>query len=124
MTDLLEIGEVYTPLTLIILLLTCLKLADKLALSYRTVKQLNDLINNHLPGRPPFQHKELIIGGEHLEFHCWDILECIRSLYGDPQFAQDLVFVPERHYTGPDRTCCIYSEMHTGNWWWKAQVCN
>jgi hypothetical protein len=37
--------------------------------------------------------------------------------------VQDLVFAPERHYTDPERTCCIYNEMHTGDWWWAVQVC-
>ena len=97
---------------------------DTLGLSYRTAKQLNHIIDNKLPGRPPFRCEELVIGDERLEFHCRDIIECIRSLYGDPQFAQDLVFVPERHYTSIERTSRIYNEMHTGDWWWTVQVCD
>jgi len=101
-----------------------LKVVDKLGLSYRTTKQLNDIIDNKLPGRPPFQCKEFSIGGEQLEFYYRDILECIRSLYGDPEFAQDLVFSPERHYTSAQRTHQIYNEMYTGTWWWTVQVRN
>jgi hypothetical protein len=33
------------------------------------------------------------------------------------------VFAPERHYTNEERTCRIYNEMHTGDWWWTVQVC-
>jgi len=99
------------------------KVVDKLGLSYHTVKQLNDVIDNKLPGRPPFRCREFIIGDERLEFYHRDIIDCIRSLYGDPQFVQDLVFAPERHYTDPERTCRIYNEMHTGDWWWAVQVC-
>jgi len=101
-----------------------LKVVDKLGLSYRTAKQLNEIIDNKLPGRPPFQCKEFVIGDEHLEFYCRDIVECIRSLYGDPKFGQDLTFAPEQHYTNPECTYCIYNEMHTGDWWWTVQVCN
>ena len=98
------------------------KIVDKLGLSFRTVKQLNEIIDNKLPGRPPFRCKELIIGNERLEFYCRDVVECIRSLYGDPQFAQDLAFAPERHYTNPECMCRIYHEMYTGDWWWTVQV--
>jgi Plavaka transposase len=105
-----------------LILIPLLKIVDKLGLSFRTAKQLNELIDK-LPGRPPFQRKELIIGNERLDFYCRDIVECIRSLYSDPQFAQDLAFAPERHYTSPDRTCRIYNEMYTGDWWWTVQVC-
>ena len=118
-----------TPCLLFIIITNpSLKVVDKLGLSYRTVNQLNDIIDNKLPGRPPFQCKEFIIGDsndpEHLEFYCRDVVECIRSLYGDPQFAQDLAFAPERHYTSPEHMCRIYNEMHTGDWWWTVQVCN
>jgi hypothetical protein len=48
---------------------------------------------------------------------------CIRSIYGDPEFARDLVFAPEHRYMDHTRTERIYSEMHTGDWWWEIQVC-
>jgi hypothetical protein len=49
-------------------------------------------------------------------------MQCIRALYGDPEFARDLVFAPERCYVDPEQTCRIYNEMHTGDWWWAVQV--
>jgi hypothetical protein len=49
-------------------------------------------------------------------------MQCIRALYGDPQFAEHLVFAPERHYTSREHSCRIYNEMHTGDWWWSVQV--
>jgi hypothetical protein len=98
------------------------KLVDMLGLSYNTVNKLNAIIDSELPGQLPFQRKELVIGNEHLEFYLRDTLECIRSLYGDPQFAQHLIFAPERHYTRQDRHSRIYNEMYTGDWWWSVQV--
>lgn len=62
------------------------------------------------------------MGGENLEFHHRDIILCVRSLFGNPEFAQDLVFAPERHYADAERSCRTYSEMHTGDWWWSVQV--
>ena len=76
----------------------------------------------HTTGRPPFKCKVLNIRGEKLEFYSRDALECIRSIYGDLQFAQDLVFAPERHYTSCERTSCLYNEMYTCDWWWTVQV--
>ena len=49
-------------------------------------------------------------------------MQCIRALYGDPEFARELVFAPERHYLDPERTRRIYNEMHTGDWWRAVQV--
>jgi hypothetical protein len=87
-----------------------------LGLSYRTTKQLNDIIDKEMSGCPPFQCKVLNIRDERLEFYSRDALECIRSLYGDPEFAQDLVFAPERHYTSHECTSRLYNEMYTCDW--------
>ncbi|KAN0103997.1 hypothetical protein V8E52_011427 [Russula decolorans] len=102
-------------------LLAIPEVPDTLGLSYHTVKELNDLIDHKLPGRPSFRRKELIIGQERLEFYCRDVLECIRSLFGDPQYAEDLVFAPERHYTSRERKSRLYHEMYTCDWWWTIQ---
>jgi len=85
-----------------------------LNLSYHIVKQLNDIIND-LPRHSHFQCKDLSVGQEHLEFYCRDVLECIRSLYSDPQFTQDLVFTLEQHYTSHEYMCHLYNEMFIGN---------
>jgi hypothetical protein len=75
-----------------------------------------------LPGRPSFQCQDLFIGNERLQFYFRDVLECIRAIYGDPEFARDLIFAPERHYVDHERTQRVYNEMHTGDWWWSIQV--
>ena len=93
-----------------------------LGILYNTVKELNEFIDNKLPGRPSFRHKELVIGQEHLEFYSRDILDCIRSLFGDPQYAHDLAFAPERHYTCHEHKSHLYHEMYTCDWWWAVQV--
>ena len=100
------------------------KLAEKLELSYRTTRELNNIIDNDLPGPPLFECKELDIGNEHLQFFCRNTLQCIRSLYGDPDFVQHLMFAPEQHYTNDERKCRVVNEMNTGDWWWSVQVRN
>ncbi|KAI9459935.1 hypothetical protein BJY52DRAFT_1204009 [Lactarius psammicola] len=103
-------------------LLAIPEVADKLELSFRTPNELNDIIDKELPGRPPFRCEDMDIGGITIQFYFRDILQCIRTLYGDPEFVRDLVFAPEHHYTDHERTCRVYSEMHTGDWWWAVQT--
>ncbi|KAH9012665.1 hypothetical protein EDB83DRAFT_2508778 [Lactarius deliciosus] len=80
------------------------------------------VIDKELPERPQFKCEDLIIAGNTFQFYFHDVLQCIRTLYGNPEFARDLVFVPERHYTNHERTCRVYSEIHTGDWWWAVQT--
>ena len=89
---------------------------------YKTANELNNIIDNELPRRPPFKCEEFVIGGERLQFYYQDILPCIRTIFGDPELARDMVFAPERHYENSEQTHWIYSEMHTGDWWWSVQV--
>ena len=55
------------------------------------------------------------MGGEHLKFHCREIIPCLKALFGDPEFKDNLVFAPEQHFTDNERTCRVYNEMHTGD---------
>ena len=50
-------------------------------------------------------------------------MECIKALYSNAEFARHMVFRPERHYTGQDKSQRVYHELHTGDWWWEVQVC-
>ena len=97
-------------------------MSESLGLSFHTVKQLNNFIDNKLPGRPSFQCQEMVIGQERLDFYYRDVLECIRSLFGDPQYVQDLIFAPAQHYTTHERKSRLYHEMYTCDWWWTIQV--
>ncbi|KAH9016036.1 hypothetical protein EDB85DRAFT_1875359 [Lactarius pseudohatsudake] len=103
-------------------LLAIPEVTDKLGLSYRTPKELNDIIDKELPGCPPFKYQDLTITGDTHQVYFRDVLQCIRSLYGNPEFARDLAFAPERHYVDHGRACRVYSEMHTGDWWWTVQT--
>lgn len=85
--------------------------------------ELNNIIDSQIePERPRFIRDEVEMGGETFEFHYRDVLECTRALFGDPEFAEDLVFAPERHYTDVQKHNRVYSEIETGAWWWDRQV--
>jgi len=60
---------------------------------------------------------DILVGHETLQFHFQDVLLCICSIYGDPKFAQDLVFAPKRYYVDCEQTQQVYSELYTGDWW-------
>ena len=49
-----------------------------------------------------------------------DILRVIRFLLGYRPFKEELVYAPVRHFNSKDER--MFSEMHTGDWWWRTQL--
>ncbi|KAJ6605728.1 hypothetical protein B0H10DRAFT_2311298 [Mycena sp. CBHHK59/15] len=96
---------------------------ESLDLSYGTSAQLNKIIDEKLPGRPKFTRSEVVVNGEVFYLYSRDILECVRALWGDTDFAPYLFVAPERHYIDKDKTIRMYHNMHTGKWWWSTQAC-
>ncbi|KAI0683028.1 hypothetical protein C8Q76DRAFT_772508 [Earliella scabrosa] len=93
-----------------------------LACPSRQSAELNTIIDKKLSsGRPRFIRREIVVADEAFEVFYRDVIECIRALYGDPEFAGLLVFAPERHYADADHTLRVYFDMHTGEWWWSTQ---
>ena len=95
---------------------------EKLDLSYKNARELNKIIDEHLPDRPTFKHKEIVIGGEAFDVYFRDIIVCICALYSDPELLPYLVFLPEKHYVDKEKKVRLYHDMHTGKWWWTTQV--
>ncbi|KAI0759461.1 hypothetical protein BD413DRAFT_722365 [Trametes elegans] len=96
-------------------------LAERLALSYKNSRELNTIVD-HLPaGRPRFEREEIEVAGELFEVYVRDIIECVRSLLGDPEFAPLLLLVPEKHFTDESKTVQVFFDMNTGKWWWATQ---
>ncbi|KAG2335638.1 hypothetical protein BDR05DRAFT_978923 [Suillus weaverae] len=94
-----------------------------LGLSFKNTNKLNKIIDHELPtGHPKFKWEQVVVAGESIDVYYCDIIECIKSLYGDPDFARYLTFAPERHYTDEDQTICLFHDMHTGKWWWNTQI--
>ncbi|KAG7096157.1 hypothetical protein E1B28_006830 [Marasmius oreades] len=94
--------------------------SERLGLSFTTNNGLNTLIDT-LPDRPRFCREEILIAGHSFEFYYRNIIDCIKALWGDPEFAPYLVFAPERHYQDREKEVRLYHEMHTGDWWWEIQ---
>ncbi|KAJ7736807.1 hypothetical protein B0H16DRAFT_1326346 [Mycena metata] len=92
-----------------------------LGLSFNNSIQLNAIIDEKLPGRPKFTRSEVVVAGEVFELYSRNIIECVRALFGDTDFAPYLFVVPERHYADKDQTIRLYHNMHTAKWWWSTQ---
>jgi len=75
-----------------------------------------------LPTQGQFIQDEVVIAGEAFDVFYRDITECIQELFGKPELASVMKFAPERHYADEDKTIRIYSDLHTGQWWWGTQV--
>ncbi|KAJ7821262.1 hypothetical protein B0H14DRAFT_2831726 [Mycena olivaceomarginata] len=95
--------------------------AQALGLSYGNSIELNAIIDEKLPGRPKFTRSEVVVAGEVFELYSRNIIECVRALFGNTDFAPYLFVVPERHYADEDQTIRLYHNMHTGKWWWSTQ---
>ncbi|KAG2349243.1 hypothetical protein BDR05DRAFT_1028905 [Suillus weaverae] len=96
--------------------------SERLSLSFKNANELNAIVDHGLPtGRPKFKRKQIVVAGEAFDIYYHDVIECIKSLYGDPDFAKYLAFAPERHYSDEDETVRLFHDMHTGKWWWDTQ---
>ncbi|KAI0040234.1 hypothetical protein FA95DRAFT_1503142 [Auriscalpium vulgare] len=93
----------------------------KLDLPFKNAKELNRIVDRMLPARPAFHRDEITVAGETFEFYHRDPIECIRALYGDPEFAPHLAFTPEKRFSDENRHNRVYSQMNTGKWWWRVQ---
>ena len=63
----------------------------------------------------------MCIEGQSFDFYFHDIIQCIRALYSDVEFAHYLVFASEQHWDEHYESR-LYYDMHIGNWWWALQV--
>ena len=54
-----------------------------------------------------------IVGSEVCEVFYRDIIDCIKSLFGNPNFMLYLCFAPEKHYTNNTKDVQMYHDMHT-----------
>jgi hypothetical protein len=99
-----------------------MKVTESLGLSFKNTRELNEIIDKKLLGRPCFQRHEVVVGSEVCEVFYRDVIECIKSLFGDPNFTPHLRLAPEKHYTDDTKDTRMYHDMHTGKWWWSTQV--
>ena len=100
--------------------------------SFRNSRALLGKIDS-LPTGPEWEVVELSVEGkgvnddggvvtEKVELWRRDPVECIRELFSNPAFKDNIHYKPQKVYTNESRTERVFSEMWTGEWWWKTQV--
>ncbi|TEB18734.1 hypothetical protein FA13DRAFT_1758436 [Coprinellus micaceus] len=94
---------------------------EKLGLSFKNSCELNQRINEDLPGRPQFLRRNIEVGGEIFEVYFRDVEACIHALFADPRLAPHLKHAPEKHFADEEKVVRIYHDIHTGEWWWSTQ---
>ncbi|KAF7795494.1 hypothetical protein EIP86_006656 [Pleurotus ostreatoroseus] len=97
---------------------------EGLGLTFRNARALNQRIDHDLPNAPEWIRRsvQLDAGGQPVDLYYRNILECLDNLYSNPQFADTMHFVPERHFTDETKASRMYRGVHTGDWFWKRQT--
>ena len=86
-----------------------------------------------LPTGPKWELVELSVEGKGLsgngemvteKVELWrrDPVECIRELFSNPAFKDNIHYKPQKTYSNKSKTERVYGEMWEGQWWWKTQV--
>ncbi|KIY60598.1 hypothetical protein CYLTODRAFT_427819, partial [Cylindrobasidium torrendii FP15055 ss-10] len=102
---------------------------ERLGLSYKNTAGLHNRVDA-IPRRAgQWYDKHIIFPDRPNEVYTLrhrDILECIRSLWGDPELSEHIVYKPCKIFQkssedGKERGSRLYNEMWTGQWWWFVQ---
>ena len=64
------------------------------------------------------------VGTGLVEFRYCGIEAMIRSIFKQPSHEPYMVYKPIKEYDGPDKRYRLFSGLHTGDWWWRMQVCS
>jgi hypothetical protein len=105
-----------------ILVDSVLQFGETLGISYKNIRELNAIIDTELPSRPRFHRQDIEIAGETVTMYSRNIVECVKALYGNAKYAEQMIFKPERHYDKDNGRQRHYHDLHTGEWWWQMQV--
>jgi hypothetical protein len=54
-----------------------------------------------------------------LKFYYRNSLDCVKALFGEPTMKEHMDYRPKRVFDAESHR--IYTEMSTGNWWWRVQ---
>ena len=51
-----------------------------------------------------------------------DIIQSMRWWLRQPAYAEHLIYAPQSCFNSDTPPKCLYTEMHTTDWWWETQV--
>lgn len=90
--------------------------------SFQSAHSLRQQIQKMDPsmGEISWKRASVSVRSGHATWYYRNPLSIIRFLLYQRSFVEDLVYSPIKEFNAEgDR---VYSEMHTGTWWWEAQV--
>ncbi|KAJ3489169.1 hypothetical protein NLI96_g2326 [Meripilus lineatus] len=97
---------------------------ESLGLSYNNARALNQIIDHELPNLAEWSCTQIDLSTKtdaSYEMYSRDILQCIRVLYGNPAFSEEMAYAPEKHFSDIEMIHRIFSEMHICDWWNEVQ---
>ncbi|KAH9918422.1 uncharacterized protein B0H18DRAFT_824378, partial [Fomitopsis serialis] len=98
-------------------------LTQGLGLSYHNSRALLQHVDS-LPERAEWTERLLSFKDRPNEKHLLqfrDIIQAIRTLLGNPEHADRIVYRPRRLFSDASRKHRLYNEMWTGRWWHAVQ---
>ncbi|KAJ3476559.1 hypothetical protein NLI96_g11070 [Meripilus lineatus] len=98
---------------------------ESLGLSYHNARALNQIIDHELPNLAEWTCTTIELFAKVdavYEMYSRDILKCIRVLYGNPAFAEEMAYAPEKHFSDIGMIHRMFSEMHICDWWDEVQA--
>jgi hypothetical protein len=57
-----------------------------------------------------------------IKYWSGDIIKCMRWLMPEPANTKHHIYAPEHCFNSNTPQNCLYTEMHSGDWWWEIQV--
>ncbi|KAJ3489193.1 hypothetical protein NLI96_g2329 [Meripilus lineatus] len=97
---------------------------ESLGLSFKNARALNQIIDHELPNLAEWTATVMELftkTNTTYDMYSRDILKCIRVLYGNPAFAEDMAYAPEKHFSDVRMIHRMFSEMHICDWWNEVQ---
>lgn len=100
-------------------------MVEKLGLSYRNIAGLHKNVDNLRARAGEWKVRCLRFKDKPEDeyiFRYRDVIEAIKSLWGDPALASHLVYRPRKVFKDSSKSTRMYSEMWDGKWWDIIQV--
>jgi hypothetical protein len=101
---------------------TSLQLANKIGVSWKNSRELHQVIDT-IPDRAPWSETNIFLRGSDVSHRIFfrNPIDCVRALWQNPAYADQMHYCPQRIYKNKTRSCRVYNELWSGDWWWDKQ---
>lgn len=101
------------------------QVVEKLGLSYKNIAGVHKAVDSIRPKAGNWKVRRLCFKDrpqDEFILRHQNVIEVIKSLWGDPSLAEHLVYRPKSVFQDAEKKKRTYSEMWTGKWWQFTQV--